>query len=107
MSARKIKPGVSISPEVWEKFKNAYPDNTSKKLEELMKEASEAGKVPEFFNTDEGVKFSFEEASNWNIGWYNNSVVVNSTLSYNGSDDTNDNTRNYVVRIGGKGGKNE
>jgi hypothetical protein len=105
MSARKIKPGVSISPEVWEKFKKAYPGNTSKKLEELMKEASESKEVPEYFNAAASAKFSFEEASNWNIEWHNDSMVVNSTLSYS-SDGTDNSVKSYVVRIDNEGGKN-
>jgi len=77
MSERRIKPGVTISKEVWEKFKEAYPENTSRKLEKLM-ESSLNAKDLQYFKDQYNSEFVFEDAKKWNISWENSSMVVSS-----------------------------
>lgn len=76
MSDKRIKPGVTISKEVWENFKKAYPENTSRKLEELMSKSLDVSYDIKYFSNSEDTKFTFEDAKSWNVSWQNSSMVV-------------------------------
>jgi len=91
---RRIKPGITISKEVWEKFKVAYPENTSRKMEELMRKTLTLEESIKYYSTSDDTKFTFENADSWNVSWENSSMVIS-----NYSSDSSSISKEVVINV--------
>lgn len=85
--SRKIKPGITIDKEVWEKFKQKYP-NSSQAVQNMMQQALEAGELPQAFTSERVATITFSNPENWSMSWGGDNVKL-SNVSYSSADVAN------------------
>lgn len=64
--SERIKPGVTINRDVWEKFKERFKGNASQELENLMRLAAEYDRVGVY----DGINgISISDPQDWNVSY--------------------------------------
>ena len=97
MSERKIRPGLSIDPELWNEFKSRY-SNASQKVEELMHEALKPPKTNETtFSSEDISQFSFNDPGKWQLSYSSNTLNVTNSTSDNFT--TSNSTDYRIIKI--------
>ena len=81
----RIKPGANIKKSVWEKFREKYPENTSRELERLMEaDLSTSNNTLMFLSSTPVQSISFDKAEDWSINMSSNMINVSRSMtSYN------------------------
>lgn len=81
---RKIKPGITIDKEVWEKFKEKYP-NSSQAVQNMMQQALDVDELPKSFTSEGVASITFSNPENWSMSWGGDNVKL-SNVSYSSND---------------------
>lgn len=76
MPKSKVKPGITIDKDVWEKFKQNYP-NASEMVETLMREANHSKNSRVTMNYANSV--TIQNAPDWNISYSANNITLTSS----------------------------
>ena len=64
----RIKPGITVDRDTWEKFKEKYKDNASQQVENLMRMAAEADKIG-VYNASGLDAVAFSDPQDWNVSY--------------------------------------
>lgn len=78
----RIKPGANIKKSVWERFREKYPDNTSRELERLMEaDLAISANTIQFLSSTPVQSISFDNAEQWSINMSSNMINVSRSIS--------------------------
>jgi hypothetical protein len=96
---RKVHPGLTIDPAIWEEFKKKYSDNVSKEIESLMEQAVHPPQnTVQYLSSTPVGSIAFDNADQWSINLANNMInVVRTEAYYCVSSGTSDKTQTYTT----------
>jgi hypothetical protein len=96
---RKIHPGLTIDPKVWEPFKKKYSNNVSQAVEDLMKQALyPPGEPQEILSSAAVNSISIQDAASWTANYSAGALNLTNTSCCYSAGTTSIDPKDIIIK---------